>query len=211
MFGDWASLPFPEKLNVYTHAIGLILVLIGTPLLLIHALRLNDWSIFWCMAVFTIGMVWMYASSTLYHMAIKPGRKKMLRKLDHAAIFGLIGGTYTPFISIYYNQSEGWIFLFILWSIILLGMLVKVFHIGKNKLLSSALYLILGWMVMLIYGPITTDMPSLVHTWLLIGGLFYTLGVVFYIWKRLRYHHAIWHLFVVGGTTSHYLSLYHSL
>ncbi|NNF35278.1 MAG: hemolysin III family protein [Saprospiraceae bacterium] len=211
MIRNWPHLPVTEKLNVSTHAIGLILAMIGTPLLLIEASIDNDGVVFWCLFIFIVGMVGMYLSSTFYHLALNPEFKKTLRKVDHIAIFGLIGGTYTPFISIYYNKDLGWIFLFILWGIILIGMITKIFRIGKNKILSSILYLILGWMVVLIYKPITSDMSDLVFNWLVIGGLSYTLGVFFYLWKQLKYHHAVWHLFVLGGTFSHFLSIYFSL
>ncbi len=211
MINNWLTLPIAERLNVLTHALGLVLVLVGTPFLLIEAFQSGEGTIFWCFFVFTTGMVWMYISSTLYHLAIDPGRKKLLRKIDHLAIFGLIGGTYTPFISIYYSQLNGWLFLSILWLIIVTGMIVKIFHIGRSNLLTALIYLALGWMFVFIYQPLTAEMSFTVLLWLLVGGISYTTGVIFYLWKRFKFHHAVWHLFVVGGTMSHYFSLYHSL
>lgn len=211
MIRNWFHLPVTEQLNVSTHAVGLILALIGTPLILFKASTDDDGSVFWCVFIFIVGMVGMYFSSSIYHLAVNQDLKKKLRKIDHIAIFGLIGGTYTPFISIYYNQSKGWIFLLMLWVVILIGMITKVFRIGRNNILSTILYLILGWMVVLIYKPITANMPDLVFNWLIIGGLSYTLGVFFYMWERFKYHHAVWHLFVLGGTFSHFLSIYYSL
>ena len=208
MIEHWNKLTWVEKLNSLTHGTGIILAIVGAVILLPYSFTHHSHTVFLCLTIFVVGMIWMYFTSTIYHMAIDPLRKKLYRKLDHIAIFGLIGGSYTPFIALYYNQQKGWLFLGILWMVILAAVAIKIFHIGKSRLLSTLIYLLLGWMVVFIYQPITEGMSREVFTWLVIGGVSYTIGVIFYLWKKWTYHHPVWHLFVMGGTFSHYFSLY---
>lgn len=207
---SWDKLSPEEKFNVFTHGMGVILAIMGSLYILSHA-----WGttviIYSTIAVFCFSMIWMYSASTYYHLSFDPMKKRKWRIIDHMSIFALIGGTYTPFIAIYYGKTLGWLFLAGLWIIILLGMLLKYFRTGRYKYLSTLLYLILGWMVVIIYQPITESMAAPVFFWLVAGGLFYTWGIVFYLWKKLRFHHGIWHLFVLGGTISHFISILLSL
>jgi hemolysin III len=207
---SWEKLSLEEKFNVFTHGMGMILAIIGSVYIIPIAWRTTT-SIHSTILVFCLSMIWMYSASTYYHLSLDPIAKLKWRVIDHMSIFALIGGTYTPFIAIYYGKTLGWLFLAGLWMIILLGMLLKYYRTGRNNYLSTLLYLILGWLVVVIYEPITESMAAPVYFWLVAGGFFYTLGIIFYLWKSLRFHHGIWHLFVLGGTTSHFVSILLSL
>ena len=207
----WNLLPTDEKFNVFTHAMGIVLSLVGIPIILYQSINFGSSIVTISVTIFCITLLWMYISSTLYHLAISTQSKKLWRMIDHISIFGLIGGTYTPFIIIFYNQFEGWIFLLVLWSIICVAALLKIFFTGRFKTISTLLYLFCGWMVVIIYTPVTTDMGNSVYYLLLLGGLSYTGGVIFYLWKQLPFNHGIWHLFVLGGSCGHYLSIYFCL
>lgn len=207
----WKLLSLEEKLNVATHGLGLILAIAGSPFLISVSLPSGGVITTLSLVVFCISMISMYFSSTFYHLSVNKRWKMMWRKIDHMAIFALIGGTYTPFISIYYSEMKGWYFLLILWILIISGIVMKIFRTGRQRYLSTIIYLLLGWMVVIIYNPVTINMSHDVFYWLVVGGVFYTVGIIFYLWRRLKFNHAIWHLFVVAGTTGHFLSLYLSL
>ena len=208
---NWKSITLDEKLNAITHCLGLVIALIGAPFIIIESLGKNSIPITIAIAVFCVSMIWMYFSSTFYHISISDSIKKLWHKIDHISIFALIGGTYTPFIAIYYSDRGGWSFLSFLWLLILFGIVFKIFKFGKHRIISTLLYVLLGWMVVVIYKPITEHMSDQVHYWLITGGILYTSGVFFYLWRKIRFHHAVWHLFVLGGTVAHFISLFLSL
>ncbi len=200
-------LPAKEQANVLTHIFGLLLVVVFSPSLLFSEPIGTPW---FGLLIFTLGMTFTYFSSTYYHLQHQEKIKNKWRILDHISIFILIGSTYTPFILLYYNQPDGHLFLLIHWLIILGGIIFKIVYKDKYEIFSLSLYLLLGWMVLIIYEPITTGMSDIVKFWLFMGGISYTIGVVFYVWKKLYYHHAIWHLFVISGSVGHYLALLNS-
>ena len=148
-----------------------------------------------------------YISSTLYHAFPHPLIKRVLQTFDHVAIYFLIAGSYTPFIMFYFNDFGGRLLLIIAWSITILGTFFKIFFIGKYDFLSTIAYLALGWMIVFVGKRLLTGVPPAVLVWLIIGGLSYTVGIIFYLWKKYKYHHAIWHLFVMFGTTSHFIAI----
>ena len=199
------NLSLDEKANVITHGIGLLLAILAAPWLIITAFQPQ---LILGLGIFMFGMIFMFTSSTLYHLANKDVRKNRWRIVDHISIFILIGSTYTPFILYYYNTSVGLKFLLLHWVIIALGIIFKLVYKTKYELISVCLYLVLGWMVLFIYDDITISMSSTVHSWLIAGGISYTIGVYFYIKTHLAWHHAIWHIFVIGGCFSHYAALY---
>lgn len=203
----FAQISAKEQANVLTHAIGLLLVILCCPLLLMSEPVHEPW---FGLVIFIIGMTFTYFSSAYYHLHPEGIVKDKWRIVDHISIFILIGSTYTPFILFYYNVPEGNTFLFIHWMIILGGILFKLIFKDKYEVFSLTLYLFLGWMVLLIYDPITANMSEQVKFWLFVGGLNYTIGVIFYVWKKLYYHHAIWHIFVILGSAGHYLALVNS-
>jgi hemolysin III len=198
-------LPLDEKANVITHAFGLIIALFCTPLILMKEINLMQLV---GLGIFCFGMVFMLTSSTFYHLANKDVRKNNWRLIDHISIFILIGSTYTPFILFYFNTDKGLRFLLLHWIIIVFGIIFKLIFKTRFEIVSLSLYLVLGWMVLFIYKDITLNMDDTIRYWLLAGGVFYTIGVYFYIKTHVAWHHAIWHIFVLLGCASHYIALY---
>jgi hemolysin III len=194
-----------EKANVITHGFGLLLCILSAPPLLISVQSNIDYI---GLVIFIAGMSFMFLCSTFYHLATDESNKNRWRIADHISIFVLIGCTYTPFILIYYNTDDGLFFLKIHWVIIAAGIIFKLIYKTKFEIISLVLYLALGWMVIFIYNDITRNMPLIVNYFLLAGGSFYTIGVIFYINTRLAWHHAIWHIFVILGCAGHYIALY---
>lgn len=201
----YVNLSLDEKANVMTHAIGLILAILAAPWLL-----MSEWQpiLILGLAIFVFGMIFMFTSSTCYHLANKDVRKNRWRLVDHLSIFILIGSTYTPFILYYFNTHSGMRFLWLHWIIIVFGIIFKLVFKTRFEIVSLALYLILGWMVLFIYKDITLNMTDTVKFWLIAGGISYTIGVYFYIKTHLAWHHAIWHIFVIFGCAAHYTALY---
>ncbi|MBK9734991.1 MAG: hemolysin III family protein [Saprospiraceae bacterium] len=207
LINQYYTLPLDEKANVVTHGIACIFALFLTPVLLMS----EPYSIkFWGLFAFSFGMIFMFFSSTMYHLANKDILKNRWRVVDHISIFILIGCTYTPFILYYYYEPQGILFLRIHWLIIIFGIIFKLIFNDKYEIFSLLLYLVLGWMVIIIFESITTSMSSFVKLWLLSGGIFYTVGVIFYIWTKLAWHHAIWHIFVILGCLGHFIALINS-
>lgn len=202
------KLPLEEWINVLTHGFGIILTLFAVPFLMYDASKVLSSIQFFGVLVFAFGLLFMYSSSTAYHLAIKEKTKKSLKVLDHIAIFVLIGGSYTAFILTYLYNETGAIFLIVMWAIIATGIILKLFFTGRFEWVSLLLYLVLGWMVVFIYDDITVLMSDGVLFWLVAGGLSYTVGTIFYTVKQIPFGHAIWHLFVMGGTIAHFVSYY---
>jgi hemolysin III len=196
---------------VITHGTGILLSLIGAPILLVLAWNNHTFIRLISIVIYSLTMLNTYISSTWYHWEKEEKKKYKLRIYDHISIYFLIGGTYTPFILIFYNQPIGHWFLAIHWGIIVLAILFKLFFIGRFEFVSIASYLFLGWSFVFIYEPITSAM-NLQSKWFLIaGGLSYTVGIIFYKLDKMPYNHAIWHIFVLGGSIGHYLAIWYAL
>ena len=197
-----------ELINVITHVIGLLLSLLLVPILLSRAAFNSTNLMLFSLGLFSTGFIMTYLSSSLYHWAQKPHLKKRLQVWDHISIFVMIGGTYTPVVFHYLDFNTALIFMSVMWSIIAIGSLLKIFHTGKHERISTFIYLALGWMIVFIIKPIYIAMPLEVLMWILAGGAFYTGGVIFFNWEKLKYNHGIWHLFVLGGTLAHFIAIY---
>jgi hemolysin III len=159
-------------------------------------------------AIFGTALVLLYTSSTLYHSVPGADRKRVLRKFDHAAIFLLIAGTYTPFLLVSLRGPWGWSLFGVIWGLAAAGIALKFWFAGRFRVTSTVIYLAMGWMVVLAVKPMLAAVGVGGLGLLLVGGLCYTLGAGFYLWKRLPYHHAIWHLFVLGGSGCHWAAVY---
>lgn len=197
-----------EKVNVITHSIGIAFTLIAMPFLITYAIKHGTIQNVWAVSIFGFGMLMVYLSSTIYHAATHPGTKRVLRIWDHISIFLMIGGTYTAIIQKFTDRPTATIFLSIMWSIIALGSFLKLFFTGKFKVIELLLYIGLGWMAVFIIKPLTANIPLEVFWWILAGGCCYMFGIIFYVWKKLQYHHAVWHCFVLAGTVTHYVAVY---
>jgi hemolysin III len=196
-----------EIANGITHGIGLALAVAGLAILVfLSIMRGSAWHIVGC-TVFGVTLVFLYAASTLYHSFRAPHLKRALKILDHAAIYLLIAGTYTPFTLVTLRGFWGWTLFVLVWGLSVFGILFKFFHVDRFQVISTLVYLMMGWLVIIVIKPVLAIMPSGGMAWLLAGGLFYTAGTLFFAWKRIPYNHAIWHLFVLAGSVCHYFAV----
>jgi len=200
-----------ELANTVTHGIGLALSIAGfVVLLVLAAVRGSSRHIVSC-AIYGATLVCLYAASTFYHGIPSPRRKRALRIFDHCAIYLLIAGTYTPFLLVNLRGGWGWSLLGIVWGFAMAGIVFKFRFVDHFPFLSTVIYLLMGWLAVIALKPLLAAVPASGLLWLLAGGLLYTLGVVFYGWKRLPYNHVIWHLFVLAGSTCHYVAVLYSV
>jgi len=150
----------------------------------------------------------LYLASTLYHSFTNERIKRIFKILDHSAIYLLIAGTYTPFTLVPLHGVLGWTVFGVVWGLAVIGIVLKVFFAGRFNIVSTLCYLGMGWFIIFAIKPLIATVPALGMTWLLVGGLFYTLGSIFYLWKRIPFNHAIWHLFVLAGSISHFIAVF---
>lgn len=197
-----------EKLNVWSHFVGLILSVIGLVLLIFRALELeNIWAII-SFPIFGLSMIILYLASTLYHYSENPKIRYRLNVFDHAAIYVLIAGSYTPFVLVSLNGTEGYIIFSIVWSIALVGIIFKIFYTGRFNVLSTILYLAMGWLIVFSSKSLLQSLDFNGLLWLISGGIAYTIGAILYSINKLKLNHAIFHLFVLLGTFCHFISVY---
>jgi hemolysin III len=195
-----------EMANSLTHGFGVVLSIAGAVVLLIAASRHGIREIASC-AVYGAALVMVYTTSTLYHSAVRIESKRFLRMLDHVAIFLLIAGSYTPFVLIALRGAWGWSLFAIVWTLAAIGVCFELTAWRQHRTAMVALYIGMGWVGLIALKPLIDALPSQ-GLWLLFGGgVSYTFGVLFYAWHRLRYHHAVWHLFVLGGSVLQYLAV----
>jgi hemolysin III len=196
-----------EVASSATHGLGVVLSISALIILTTLAARSGD---IWRVVSFSIygsTLIIMYLSSVLYHSFQEPGIKRVFRYLDHSSIYLLIAGTYTPFTMINLRGAWGWTLFGIIWGLAAFGLLMTVLGIGRSRVLASLVYIGMGWLVVVAIKPLLEAVPPGGIAWLVAGGLFYTLGVFFYVWKRLPFNHAIWHLFVLGGSVCHFFAI----
>lgn len=197
-----------EIANSLTHGAGLLGALVGTPFLVTSALGTGRIGFATGATIFCATMIALYLASTLYHASPRGRLKRLFRLIDHSAIFLLIAGTYTPFTLGVLSGPGGWLLFGLVWTVAGLGVTLKAMGRARHPAISTGLYLVMGWVALLAIEPLVTRIPPAGIAWLLAGGVFYTLGVVFYVTDhRLRYGHAIWHAFVLGGTACHYFAV----
>lgn len=194
----------PERANVLTHFPGMVFGVIGLGLF-------ASLSAHWSVMVFSTGFLLMFSTSTIYHYLTATELKTKWRIADHISIYVLIAATYTPFIMLFMNTSKGQWILGILWSCVLIGSVLKVFFTGRFRVVSTIIYLIMGWMAIFAINDFLRFIPQNILLLIGLGGVFYTLGTIFYIWKSQPYNHAIWHLFVLGGAVSHWVAVWLSV
>ena len=196
-----------EHFNSATHALGAFLGIAGFILLIIFESKKTDWSLF-SVIVYGLSIIILFTASTLYHSVKSETRKHYFRIVDHISIYLLIAGTYTPVLLITLEQSKGWTLFWVVWGIALIGSVLKLFFTGKFDNISTLLYLVMGWLIAFDFGALLEFMPSNGVIFLIIGGLAYTVGIVFYAIQRIPYNHVIWHLFVLTGALFHYFMIF---
>jgi len=198
-----------ELANSISHGLGLFAALIGAPLLLVAAWRGGDRFFFIGVTIFAAAMLLVYLGSTLYHAWPRGAIKSVFQVIDHSAIFLLIAGTYTPFTLGPLRGAWGWTILALVWTLAIFGVILKsIAGTQRAKGLSLALYLGMGWLVLIAFRPLLLKVPVAGLLWLVAGGLAYTGGVFFFLSKRRRYTHFVWHLFVLLGTACHYFAVF---
>lgn len=212
---DIAGLPVPEKLytlgeevaHAITHGLGVVLSIAGLTVLVARASLYGDaWHIV-AVSIFGATLVLMYTASTLYHSIPLPRAKHVLRVIDHSLIYFLIAGTYTPFTLVTLRGPWGWSLFGLTWGLAIAGVIFKIFATGRFEKVSLAIYLGMGWCAIAAIQPLLQNLEPGGLALMLAGGLTYSGGVAFYVWRRLRYHHAIWHLFVLIGSVLHYFAI----
>lgn len=197
-----------ELASALTHGLGATAALAGGAVLItLAALHGDAWQL-GAAIVFGVALLLLYLASTLYHSIHHPVVKGRLKVFDHCAIYVLIAGTYTPFTLIGLRGPVGWWLFGTIWALALAGVVFKLFYTGRFKKLSTFIYVAMGWLILVAAKPLFAALDTWTLGWLIAGGLSYTLGTVFYHRPSLRYSHAIWHLFVLGGSVCHYIAVF---
>jgi hemolysin III len=197
-----------ELANSLTHGLGAVLSVAGLVLLMVYAgLHGDGWHVV-STAIFGTTLVLLYTASTLYHSLRGERLKQRLQKFDHAAIFLLIAGSYTPFLLVTLRGPWGWSLFGVIWALAVAGVTLKFWLAGRFRVVSTLIYLAMGWLVLVAIKPLVATLPAGGMKLLVAGGLWYTGGAAFYLWKRLPYHHAIWHLCVLGGSACHWAAVF---
>ena len=197
--------------NSISHGIGALLSIAGLVILIVWAVGYgNAWHIV-SFSIFGSTLIMLYLASTLYHSLPMPRVKNVFRIIDHSAIFLLIAGTYTPFMLVNLRGPWGWIIFGIIWGLAIIGILSKIFYLSKFQKSSVVLYVLMGWLCIIAGKELVTHVPHLSLTLLIFGGVAYMIGLIFYGWRKLPYHHAVWHIFVLSGSILHYFSVLYTL
>jgi hemolysin III len=200
-----------ERLNTLTHILGILFGLVSIPILILNACDTCGITVVAGICIYSLSFLMVFTSSTLFHWQ-KEGRSRNLwKKIDHISIYFMIAGTYTPFILIFVNNGFGMTLLIVLWSLTLLGTIFKTFFTGKFEIVSTIIYLIMGWMLLTGANAFFANMPYHIVALIVAGGILYTVGVIFYLWRLFTYHHAVWHLFVLGAAICHYAAVLMSI
>ncbi|MEJ8778384.1 PAQR family membrane homeostasis protein TrhA [Pseudogracilibacillus sp. ICA-222130] len=197
-----------EIANAITHGIGALLSVVALTLLIVYASMYGSAAHVVSFTIFGVTMLNLYVSSTLLHALPKGKAKDIFEILDHSSIYLFIAGTYTPITLIVMDGALGWVLFGIVWGVTVFGIVFKVFFVKKFLFVSTILYILLGWLVVIGWDQIISNLHGNGVTLLVIGGVLYTVGTIFFLWRGFKYHHAIWHLFVVGGSVFHFFAIF---
>ncbi len=196
-----------EIASSITHGIGAVLSIAALVILVVLAAKKGDaWRIV-SFSIYGTSLILLYLASTLYHGIQHPGAKHVFKILDHSSIFLLIAGTYTPFLLVNLRGPWGWTLFGVIWALAVIGIVFKAVFIGKWKKVSTLAYVAMGWLVVVALKPMLAVIPKPGLAWLAAGGLAYTGGVAFYAWKRVKFMHMVWHLFVLAGSICHFFAI----
>lgn len=195
-----------EHWNTGTHALGIVLGIAGASLM-IPAIASGDGIARFAVWIYSLSVIVLFTASTLYHAVADPRIKRRLRILDHISIYFLIAGTYTPVALITLRDAGGWTLFWLVWGMAAFGTILKLFFTGRFEVFSLLLYLFMGWLIVVDLGSLMELLSAKGKLLLMIGGGFYTIGILFYAIRKIPFNHAIWHLFVLGGAISHWLMI----
>lgn len=197
-----------EWVNSITHYFGVVLALIGTGALLIRTLQTGNVGYIVGSMLFCFSLILLYSMSGTYHILYTGKLKRVFKILDHSAIYILISGSYTPYLLGFFDGHVKWVLFFAQWGMTLLGIVFKIFFTGRFKLVSTLVYLFMGWMIVFVFDDLKTLISPLSLKFLIAGGIAYSVGTIFYGMKKVRFMHGVWHLFVLAGSILNYLSVY---
>lgn len=200
--------PIEENINIISHAIGFILSIVALILLVTHANLHGDvWHIV-SFGIFGTSLMILYAASSFYHSAKKPATRNRLKIIDHASIYVLIAGTYSPFTLVTLKGATGWVIFGISWGLALTGIVLKLFFTGKYNIISTTMYIVMGWVIVFAIKPLKNNLPIDGLLWLFAGGISYTIGAILYSIDIIKFNHAIFHIFVLLGSFCHFMSVF---
>ena len=200
--------PTEEKLNIWSHAFGIFLSIIALVLLIIKAVQQDNIWMMISFPIFGVSLILLYLASTLYHASKEPQKRFKLKVFDHAAIYVLIAGSYTPFTLVSLNGETGWLIFSMVWVMAFTGIILKLFFTGKFKIVSTAMYVLMGWLIVFYFQDLTASLHEKGVFYLILGGVLYTIGAILYSIKKIKFNHAIFHFFVLAGSFCHFLSIY---
>jgi hemolysin III len=200
--------PMEEKINIVSHAIGFVLSIVALVLLVARAIQYGDaWHIV-SFSIFGFSLMILYAASTFYHSAQSTALRSRLNIVDHASIYVLIAGTYTPFTLVTLNGPTGWVIFGISWGLAFTGLILKLFFTGKYNIISTVMYVFMGWIIVFAIKPLIHHLPLEGLLWLFAGGISYTMGAILYSIDKIKFNHAIFHLLVLIGSFCHFMSVF---
>ena len=197
-----------ERWNILTHGFGLVISVAGVIALMVKAIQLHSIKVFIAFLIYGIGLITMYLASTLYHSATDPAKRKRLKVFDHIAIYLTIAGSYTPITLLIIPPVWGIPVLVAVWVIAATGIVLKFFFTGRFSKLSTLMYVLMGWVIVIAFKPLVNSMETVGLMWLIAGGLAYTIGAILYQIKGLKFNHAIFHLYVLAGSACHYIVVF---
>lgn len=200
-------MPKEEKLNAWSHGLGVGLGIAALVLMILGVDQTNPFGLF-SVIVYGLSIILLFLASTCYHAITSSKRKHYFRVADHIGIYLLIAGTYTPVLLIAIPNGLGWILFWVVWGIAALGLVLKLFFTGRFVRFSTFLYLAMGWLAIIPYEELTTALDPKALVLLIGGGVAYTVGVLFYAIEKIPYNHFVWHLFVLGGASCHFFMVY---
>ncbi len=196
-----------EIANSITHGTGVGLSIAALVILVVFAAKQSDaWKVV-SFSIYGASMIILYLASTLYHAFPQPNVKRFFRIMDHSSIFLLIAGTYTPITLGHLRGAWGWTLFGLIWGLAIIGVNLKIFAMSQLKRISVVIYIMMGWLAVIAIKPLMAATPASFLWWIGGGGVCYSFGVIFYVWKKLPYHHAVWHLFVLGGSVCHFFAM----
>ena len=198
-----------EGLNILTHGFGLLLSVVALFLLIIKASKSESNLVIISSVIYGLSLIILYAASTFYHAAKDPNKRYKLNIFDHASIYVLIAGTYTPFTLLILEGWIGWTIFGVSWGLALIGVVLKLFYTGKYDRISTIAYVLMGWLIVFAINPLIANLSLEGLLWLFAGGIFYTIGAILYSIEKIKYNHAIFHIFVLAGSFSHFMAVYY--
>jgi len=200
--------PLEEKINVISHGIGIVLSIAALIILILKGIADNNLLNLFSYIVYGLSLVILYTASTVYHNSKDEHLRAKLNIFDHASIYVLIAGTYTPYSLITLEGTTGWLIFSVIWIFAIAGVILKLFFIGKFRVLSTVMYVFMGWIMVFAIKPLVNNLPTEGLIWLLMGGISYTIGAVLYSIEKIKFNHAIFHILVLIGSACHFISIY---